>query len=177
MRGSKDQRTTEKDPWVQTACTTSERRNTAQTAPMNAPEPGCLPFAYPVCATQGVMIAPKSVALVQAKAQGLQRRPGALIPGSETLQRKKIQAVAAVICPEIRDMRQGKDRGGYCCMLVNPTEQPRKVKANTRIGAAIPLRHQQGGEAESVYTVSRHMVYSRPRLLETTYDSLQCDRM
>ena len=58
-------------------------------------------------------------------------------------------------------------------MLVNPTEQPRKVKANTRIGAAIPLRCQREGEAESVYTVSRRMVYSRPQLLETTYDEVK----
>ena len=58
-------------------------------------------------------------------------------------------------------------------MLVNPTEQPTKVKANTRIDAAIPLRCQWEGEAESVYTVSRRMVYSRPQLLKTTYDAVK----
>ncbi len=86
MRGSDDQGSTEKDPWVQTACTASKRRNVSQTTPENEPEPEGLPSAYVVCAAQGVMIAPKSVALVRAKAQGLRHRPGALIPGSKTLQ-------------------------------------------------------------------------------------------
>ncbi len=80
--------------------------------------------------------------------------------------------MVAIICPEEEQTRTGQAQVSYCCMLLNPTGQPRKMRANMRLGAVIPLWHQKR-DAEDVYTVCRPMIYTRPLLLETTYKEVK----
>ncbi len=100
-----------------------------------------------------------SLVLVQARSQGLQCCPRAFVPGSNALERKRVRVMVAVTYPAEEKTQTGQARMDYCCMLLNPMGQPRKVTANMRLGRAIPLQCQKQDTGE-VYTVCHPMTYT-----------------